>query len=42
MGVTVMRHNTLHANEIRDLIIGGIALMLAILIWGVIFIPAAV
>lgn len=37
-----MRHITLHANEIRDLIIGIIALMVAALIWGVIIVPAAV
>jgi hypothetical protein len=37
-----MRHTTLFPHELRDLMIGLVALALALLIWTVLFVPIAV
>ncbi len=37
-----MRHTTLFPDELRDLIIGLTALALAIVIWSLLVIPAAI
>lgn len=37
-----MRDHTLFPNELHDLFIGLAALVLAILIWSIVFVPAAV
>ncbi len=37
-----MRDHTLFPNELRDLFVGVAALLLTILIWSVVFAPAAI
>lgn len=37
-----MRYTTLFPNELRDLLIGLLALTLAIMIWALLIVPAAI
>ncbi len=37
-----MRHTTLFPNYLRDLIIGLVALVLAVMIWSIVMVPEAI